>query len=377
MISHLSFRAAPFLWLIIASLLALAPLVASADSVIRTGENISLAEDQLIEADFYSAAGKLNISGEVGQDVIAIASQVTINGSVGVDAFLVGGTVDVFGTVGDDLRIIAGEVTIAEPVMGDVLIIGGVVNILSSASISGDLILLAGQATVAGSVGGDILGRANDLRIDAAVAGSVDVTTFNLTLGEKAAITGSVEYVSRNLAVQALNASIGGDLVRSDPVLPTTDFNIQSMLYPVLILLFSVLVWYLVSKQTLTSVSQRALTKSFRPALIGCAVVLFSPLAIIILSISMLGLFVGIALFFAYGLLIILSMIAVSAVIGQMMMKLFSRSSAKVSLVSLVVGVIGVSLLLLLPLIGELVLAVFVILALGAMVDLLLRPSVK
>jgi len=348
-----------------------------ASSVIRTGDTVSVSEDQFIEGDFYSAAGRLNISGEVLEDVTAIAGQVTVNGSVGADATLLGGSVDVYGTIGDDVRIISGEVKLAEPIMGDVLIIGGVVEILSTASIAGDLILLAGQVEVNGSVGGDILGRAEELRIDGSVGGNMDVTVFNLTFGDNANVQGSVEYVSRNLAVQALNSTIAGDLSRSDPILPESEMSVRSTLLPVLVLLFSVLSWYLISRKSLSLVTQRALTKSLRPIVFGALAILVTPLAIIILSVSMLGLFVGVALFFAYGLLIVLSLIGVSAVIGQLLMKLFNQPSAKLSLITVVVGVVGVTLLMLLPILGEVVLIVFGILTLGAMIDLLLRPKVQ
>ena len=350
---------------------------AAASSVIRTGEAISISEDQLIEGDFYSAAGKINVSGEVEQDVLAAAGQITINGSVGADATLFGGTVNVYGTIGDDLRVVSGEVTIAEPVMGDVMVIGGIVNILPTASIAGDLIILSGQAIVEGSVGGDILGRSEDLRLDGVVAGNVDVTTLTLTLGEKANIEGSVTYVSRTVATQALNSSVGGDMVRNDPILPANDVTITSALLPVLVLLFSVLAWFLVSRKTLILVTGRALQKSVRPFIIGFATLILAPFAIVILSASMIGLLVGMTLFFAYGLLIVSGVIGSAAVIGQLLMKLFNQPSSKISLVTILVGVVGVSALTLLPVVGPLVLLIFFILTLGSMVDVVLKPNKK
>lgn len=350
---------------------------AAASSVIRTGEAVSISGDQLIEGDFYSAAGKLNISGEVAEDALAVAGQITINGSVKADATLFGGTVNIYGSIGDDLRIVAGEVTIAEPVMGDVMVIGGIVNILPTASIAGDLILLAGQTVVEGSVGGDILGRSEDLRIDGSVAGDVNVAVLTLTLGERANIEGSVKYVSRTVATQALNSSVAGDLVRNDPILPENDATVTSSILPVLVLLFSILAWFLVSRKTLVQMTERALQKSVRPFILGFATIILAPFAIVILSASMIGLLVGLTLFFIYGLLLVASVIGLSAVIGQLMMKLFNQQSSKISLVTILVGVVGVSALLLLPVVGPLVLAIFYILTLGAMVDLVLKPKKK
>ena len=348
---------------------------AAASSVIRTGEAISIGSDQLIEGDFYSAAGKLNISGEVAEDALGIAGQVAVNGSVGADATLFGGTVNVYGSIGDDLRVVAGEVTIAEPVMGDVMVIGGIVNILPTASIGGDLILLAGQTVVEGSVGGDILGRSEDIRIDSQVAGNVDVTVLTLTLGEKANVEGSVSYTSRTIATQALNATIGGELVRNDPVLPENEVTLATAFLPILVLLFSVLAWFLVSRHTLVMMTQRALQKSVRQLLLGFAMLILAPFAIVILSASMIGLLVGLVLFFAFGLLFVAGLIGTPAVIGQLMMKVFNQPTTQISLITLLVGVVGVSALTLLPVVGPLALGIFFILSFGALVDMVLRPK--
>ena len=343
--------------------------------MIRTGDTVSIGGDQSIDGDFYSVAGKLNLSGTVQEDAIVAGSQVTVNGTINEDAFLIGGTVDVYGTIGDDLRIVSGETTIAEPVMGDVLVVGGLLTILSSASVAGDVILLTGQATIEGSVGGDVLGWSDNLRIDAPVAGDVSVTVNSLTLGEKANIAGSVQYVSRELAVQAQGATIEGDLVRNDPVVPAANTSIQSALIPVLVILFSVLSWYLISRQTLTRVTNAALRRSFKPAAFGFATVILAPFAIAILSASVIGMLIGIAAFFLYALLLILGIIAIPALVGQALMKVFKQPVEQLTPLSLVVGVCGAVLLLVLPIIGMFLLLGVMILAVGAMIEQIIHST--
>ena len=74
----------------------------------------------------------------------------------------------------------------------------------------------------------------------------MDVTVNQLTLGDKAVVDGNIHYISSLLATQALNATIGGDLVRNDPVIPVKDVTVRTAVMPVLILLFSTLcgTWY-------------------------------------------------------------------------------------------------------------------------------------
>lgn len=351
--------------------------VARAENVVRSGNEVSISEDQIINGDFYSAGGKVSISGEIKEDALIVGGQVTVNGPVGSDVFIFGGRVDVHSTIGDDLRVVAGEVTIAEPIMGDVFISARTVSILSTASVSGDIILLAENVSIEGSVGGDIIGTVSNLKIDAVVEGDIDVKVGQISLGDRAEVLGSVRYVSTQLITQALNSSVEGDLVRSDPVIPVKDATLRTVLTPLLILLFSVLIWYLISRSTLNKISKRALVVSPRPALLGLVTLFFAPLGIAILLISVIGTFVGVVALFTYALLVLLSFIGMSAVIGLMLMRVFNQPNAHLSLLSLVVGVIGVSLLSLLPVLGQLIILLFIIITLGAMVDLLIRPSVK
>lgn len=351
--------------------------VAEAKSVVRISDDISITEGDVIEGDFYPAAYKINISGVVDNDINAIGSQITVNGEVGNDALLVAFKTDVHGTIGDDLRIVGYEVTIAEPVAGDVFVIGGIVNVLSTASIAGDLIIFGGQATVEGSVGGDLLGTIDNLRIDGSVAGDVDITVNQLTLGDKTAIEGSVRYVSSLLATQALNATVGGNMVRNDPIIPVKDVTLGSAVLPVLVLLFSTLVWYLVSRKSLNLVVERALTRSVRPVLIGTVALFMTPIAISILWVSIIGSIIGLVVLLGYVLFLLLSIVGLGAVLGQLLMKIFNQPVKHVSLLTLVVGVAGVVLLMLLPVLGIAILLGLMIVTFGAMIDLLIRPNLK
>ena len=349
--------------------------VADARTVVRSGATVSIADDESVDGDFYTAANIINLSGAVDADMVSAGFQTTINGSVGDDALVIAGKADVHGSIGDDLRIVAGEVTIAEPVMGDVLVIAGSVDILSTASIAGDLLVYAGRVNVSGSVGGSIVGIVEELRIDGQVIGDVDVTVTTLTLGDRAIIDGSVKYTSLELLTQAQEATVKGEIVRSDPVLPGQKFTLRSILVPLLIFLFSVLVWYLLGKAFLQRLVFRVLSKSPRPLLLGIVTLFFAPLAIGVLLVSVIGVLVGIAGLFGYLLVLLLSLIGAPVVLGQLLMKVFNQPTADLSLVSLIVGVVAMMLLLLLPYIGQLVLTLLVVVTVGGIIDVLLRTE--
>lgn len=348
---------------------------AQANVIVRTGETVSVAEDQDITGDFYAAASIINISSKVEGDLVAAGGRVTTNGEVTEDVLVIGGSVDVHSPVGDDLRVVGGEVVIAEPVTGDVFVIGGSVSILSTASVGGDVLVFGGDVEISGPVGGDILGHSGTLRIDGAVAGDVNVTTNSLTVGERADIGGSVTYVSSQLVERSPAATIGGDLLRNDPVVISAPSNFKNILVPVLVVLFTVLVWFLIARRFLEKVVMSAAARRPRPVLIGLGTLLLAPFAITILMVSVLGTFVGIITLFAYILLILVSIVALMPLAGHLILKVFNQPTTEVTLVTLGAGVVTVFLLMIIPVIGPVLIFGLFILTLGALVDTVVHSA--
>lgn len=357
------------LYALIAFVVAFPFATAEASVVVRTGETVSVAEDQSIDGDFYSAASIINISGEIAGDLSAAGGRTTINGTVTDDALLIGGSVDVHGSVGDDLRVIGGEVVVAEPITGDVFVLGGSVSILSTASVGGDVLIFGGDVEISGPVGGSVLGHSSTLRLDSEIAGDVDVTTNQLTIGDRAVIEGNLTYVSSNLLVRSQDASISGEVVRNDPVMQDVKTGTRDIIVAALIILFTVAVWFLIARKQLAEVVFTATARRPRPMLLGLGTLFLGPLAIMLLMISVLGMVVGMALLFTYILVLILGLVALSAVAGQFALKIFNQPSSELTLLTLAAGVITVMLLSLLPVIGPLVLFGLFILSVGAIVD--------
>ncbi len=351
------------------------PYSAEAKSVVRSGERVSVAEDQMIEGDFYAAGSVVNLSGEVKGDILSAAGTVTINGAISDDALIFSPSVDVHGTIGDDLRIIGGTVIIAEPVSGDVFVFGSSVEILSTASIAGDLVIFAGEAEVSGQVDGNIIGQVSSMRIDAPVKGSVDIAVTALTIGDRAVIDGDLKYTSAIQLVRAQNATVGGQVVRNDPVVKQAKAGIESFLVPLLVVLFSAALWYLLARRLLNRVVNRALAPSIRPVMTGTIILLLAPFTVSVLMVSVLGLMAGIALLLSYILLLILGFVASVAVMGQLVLSVIKKGSNQLSLLSLVIGSVLVSICFIVPIIGPVILLGFMILSFGSMADLMLRAN--
>jgi hypothetical protein len=344
--------------------------------VVRTGDTVSVDNDQKVEGDFYTAASVINISGEITEDMYAVGGEVTLNGVVAKDVTIAGGRVDVHGSVGDDLRIFGGNVVLAKPVTGDVFVFAGKVSILSTASIGGDLLVYGGDVEISGPVGGDVIGQVETLRVDAPIAGAVNVTVGEMIVGERSAISGTVQYISEKELVRSPNAVISGDVTRNDPAVESPKMNPKMVLIPVLIILFSSLAWFLVARSYLLIVVDRALSHLLRSMVVGGVVLFATPIVTAILMVSVLGTLVGIASFFAYLLLLVLALISSVVVVGQFVMdQLGKKEKRTLTPLTLILGVFVVSLVSFVPIVGPLALILLFITTLGALVDVLLRPK--
>lgn len=347
---------------------------AGAETILRTGESVSITEGQAVVGDFYSLASILNISGRVEGDVIAAAGRFTSNGEVAEDVLAIGGSIDVHGPVGDDMRVIGGEVVIAEPVVGSVFVLGGRVSILSTASVGGDVLIYGGEVEILGAVAGDVLGGYNTLRIDAPVGGDVTVQVEQLTLGDNAAISGTLSYSSAQLVERAPNAIVTGEIIRQDrPSEYSLQQAVQGYVVLVLIVAFSSLTWFLLSRRTLQVVVDRAFTHTPVASLYGLAALILTPIVVAVLLTSMLGSLVGGFLLAAYVVLAVTAVAAMPVLIGTFALRVAKLPETSISLSTILSGLLILGVVQVVPIAGLLILLAVWIIAFGTLVDSIIR----
>lgn len=339
-----------------------------ANSVIRSEESVTLAKEQSVEGDFYGVGSAVSLSGSVLGDAYVGAGRVTLNGTVASDTLAVGLTADMHGEGGDDVRIIAGEVTVGGHVRGDLVVVAQRLEVLSGAQIDGDLIFFGQEAEVAGAVGHDVLGRMTRLRLDGPVAHDVTVTVGQLTLGERANITGVVQYGSGMPLVRAPGAVVGGDIVQGSGEAVVPAQRLHTVVEVTLTLLFAVLTWYLVLRRSLESLVVHATTHYLRAGLIGLAVLLVMPFIAGLLIASQLGVFLGGMVFVLYLFLLCVAIIGAVAVMGGFL-RLLILPRGSFGLIWLIIGATLYGLLLYVPFGAILVLFMLVAITLGSVAE--------
>lgn len=344
------------------------PFVASAETVLRVGESVSVTADQTVLEDFYAAGGVVTVSGAIEGDMYATGGSVTVNGNIAEDLSILGGSVQVHAPVADDVRVVGGEVTIADRVEGDLFVLAGSLQVLSSAEIVGNVFFYGGEAVINGAVGGSVMGAAERFRIDAPVAGNVDVASSRpLTLGERASISGDVAYTSFGEMVRAQNAVVEGNVLRNEPEADDRGLGIGSMLTALIVHLFALLCLYLGFKRQLVMFAAATARQTPRNGLLGLAAIFATPILAVFLIVTFLGMLLGLLGLFAFFALLMLAFVLVPAIVGGFIAQLLTNQFT-VSLTWIVAGALVVHMLLIIPYVGILLVVAAVAVTFGGLV---------
>lgn len=349
---------------------ALFPFYASAETVVRTGDSISIGVGQIVENNLYAAAGSVSLSGEVKEDMYVMAGSVTTNGPIGADFAALGGTIQAHAPVGGDLRVVGGDVIVASDVGGDVFVVGGHLKILSSANIAGNVYFYGGEAEIEGVVEGNVMGQGDVFYINNSVAGT-DLTARKVILGDQANIQGDLQYKSMYDLERAAEATIGGDEL-SSTIEETDD---RSTMVPFMFLmawLFASLSVLLFFRTRVEELLMELKKNPLRAGALGLLAIAAAPVLAVILIATLLGSWIGVALLLVSLLLILASLILLPLLLGSYLLS-FYRKKLKVDIWAALSGMLAIVVVGYIPLVGGLFITLSMLLVMGTILYSLYR----
>ena len=202
----------------------------------RSGKEVTIVKDEVIEDDLYMTGETMTVEGTVKGDVVASGKVVRIEGVVEGDVMAAGQAVVIDGEVHDDVRIAGMTLTLGEAAgVGDDLFTAGFsFESAAGSRVGGKTIVTGYQALIAGEHQEDLQAALVGLRIEGEVAGDVDAaveseagpawwTQFmqspvplpdvgpGLTLGPAARVGGDLSYKSMSAAEIADGARVTGE----------------------------------------------------------------------------------------------------------------------------------------------------------------------
>lgn len=175
---------------------------------------VTVPAGTVIDRDYFAAGETVEISGTVNGDVYAAGGQVVVDGTINGDLLAAGGTVTLSGTVAQDLRLVGGQITISGAIGRNGTIAGGNVEMTPSASIGGGLVAGAGHLHLAAPIGGEARLAAGRATVSNRIGGALNAIVGSLRLTSTAVVAGGVTYASREEASIDERATVSGPVVR-------------------------------------------------------------------------------------------------------------------------------------------------------------------
>lgn len=301
-------------------------------------------------------------------------SFISINGNVEDDLGLAGNMIIVKGGVGGSLRVVGANVLVEGKVGQDLMVAGGTAVLAKSGLVEGDLVMAGGVLEIRGEVAGDVLIDGGLATINNKVGGSVRAEIDDqLSLGSQAIIAGNLVYQAPRQAQIAEGTQVFGETEFKKLVKRNLTGVFSSALSLVFLLKIlmgmatGLVLVYLLKKFTTSTISEAL--NSFWPNLgLGFAALILTPIAVIILLVTVVGVGLGVLLGVIYALLAVLALSLAGIAFGSWLLKIIKKEHRyPVDWQPVVLGVIVISFLKFVPFLGWLVVFVFILLVLGAL----------
>jgi hypothetical protein len=270
------------------------------------------------------------------------------------------------------------SININGSVGGDVLAGCGRLNIASTGEIGGDLLFGAESVGIDGPIEGDIKGGGSQVTISDAVGGNVELEVESLTILSTASIGGDLTYSSAEEADIQSGAQVAGATTHNVPeikedgagMLPFAPFSgVLAKLTNFLMAFVTGLIIIFVAARRLTSIVDAIGSRPGPSAGWGALLVLVTPIAALLVCMTIIGISAGVIALALYGIGLYLAQIPVGLFIGRWIIGRFRAVESKGAMVgALAVGLVILKLLSLIPYFGFVVGFVVALFGLGAVV---------
>lgn len=346
----------------------------------KKGGNVTINEEL---KNVYTAGNVVSINSNIKNGLYAVGNTINLNADVDGTLNAGGGTIIVKGNVSGTVHAGGGSILIEGAVGEDLFIGGGDIVLTETSSVGDDLIVGAGKITIDGPIGGNILLKAEEVVINSKVAGNVNIRANKLELGDNAEIAGNLEYTSKEKAEIDESKVLGEVTFHQKKVAKMGLFKGSKIFSGFLTLIFLLkllgaiavgLIFVYLLKRFTGEVVKESLQKFWLNLGIGFGLLILIPIACIILAISIIGLWIAGIVGVIYILLLTLSSVFASIILGAWLIKVLTKKQEYIiDWKAVVVGVIVIKLIVLIPFVGWLPKFIFFLIGLGALVQWLYK----
>jgi len=332
----------------------------------------SVTRSGTVKEDIYLAGSTVNLSVVAEGDVIAAGGNLNIGDEIKGDALLAGGSVMIRGKLRDDVRAAGGTVTLDAEVGDDALLAGGNVVLDPSTCINGRAWIVGRRLDISGCIGKELKAAGGNIAVSAEVMGDVMLAGETIEIKPGTVIHGNLRYMSPNAATIDKAAIIKGTITHlPSPRHERGAMGAAAASIGILIsLMVTGTVLLLLFPRVAAAVTDRIAQAPWKSLGLGLAVLAATPLVVILLFASLVGLWLGFILLAAYLVALLVGYLSGVLAAGEILLKRLRRQTeltrgwrvAALVIMLVVVGVLG-----LVPGLGGLLIFALLLFGLGGL----------
>jgi len=326
----------------------------------------------------YTAGVSVVITAPVGGDLSAIGGSIVSAAPITGDVLFLAGSIDSRSPISGDLRAAGGSINIQKPIEGDLVAFGLSVN--DDGRTKGSVFIAALNVTVANGASGPVTIYGNNVSLAGNFTSDVTVVASGrVKVSSDTVIRGKFSYESPETAIIPASARIiGGTTYTNISYLPDAGTSRALAIASVGFFLFIRIVSLIILAGLLAglfprlaeTVVKRAYTKRIRDILLtllfGFALLVATPILIIILSLTFVGISIALLILIAYAFIMLLSLIYAGILLGGIFVRFLTKREP-ILWHDGVLGMLILSLISLIPYVGVFVLLFISIFAMGAL----------
>ncbi|MEN6324721.1 MAG: polymer-forming cytoskeletal protein [Syntrophomonas sp.] len=312
------------LLLLTAILLILVVVAPSSAVQIKSGDMVSVPGGTT-KGPLFISGNNLIVNADVDGDVFAAGQTVVINGNVNGDVIAAANSVRVNGNVQGDIRVAGSSIEVNGQIDGSMTGAGNNISLRDGARVKRDVLVFGDTIELFAPIEGQALGSAKQIHINAPINGDVQIWGVqNLLVGASTVISGKLSYRSDKPAQIASEAKIVEVTRLAPQIRPETPDENFSWFAALLWLSAWVLLWgvaYLLFPALLPQMGRLAQQEPWAALGWGFLMLLLTPLAILILMITVVGIPISLLLLLVYIVVLLVSKI----ITGDFLARCISR----------------------------------------------------
>lgn len=339
-------------FLLALTILLFPALALAADFRIDESGSINLGKAENLK-NVYAAGNTIKSDANIKGDLMAAGNTIGVTNKIENDLFAAGNNINISAEVGGNVRIAGSNITVDNKIGGDLLAGGSNIQIGQDTVIDGDLIAGGGTITVDGKINGNAKISASALSFshDASVSGKLTYWADQEITIPDGVVKGGVEF---------------RQIEKKSGWMAKTGILTLAMLYKLIGMIVALLVLVALLPKNTKEFLSISFSRTWAALGIGFVVLVLTPIAFILLCVSMIGISLAFILIFAYIVALIIAGLSTPLLLGHILFNGLKNKELKADWKTIVVGSVGIIIIGLIPIIGWLAIAILFLISLGA-----------